>query len=335
MLPEERPAPPACGRPKRAAASKAKDVLRAVSTGGAPARSDRSGSEGEKKPKAPPNSDLIVPAAAAASAAAVVATAPAPAAAGRVTGALAFLDTQTESCLPFTIVLPDEMKRRSSSGTVAAPTAVQERDSATDTAHECLDQKTDHNNSRAGPSSTGNANEATKRESKIESKKSNSDRPLKSSSGRGNGASNSSSSSSHSTGGGSTVGRVEPRMKQRPVASGAGVARLLERFSLFGGKVRVPSNPTIRDVWKALDNVMVSFPNASCLTLDELVGYARLRRYAGSGRKRRGGKSGLLCCQPRQHAGRGRSSLLYPVRFVQHQVCENVVTRVVSRERSL
>lgn len=78
-------------------------------------------------------------------------------------------------------------------------------------------------------------------------------------------------------------GRADNRMKpSTKAAGGAGVARLLERFSAFGTKVRVPSNATVEDAWKALDVVLANLLRTSCLTVDELVGHARLRRYSNA-----------------------------------------------------
>lgn len=71
----------------------------------------------------------------------------------------------------------------------------------------------------------------------------------------------------------------KPRMKPKGVSNGASVIKLVDNFSSFGKKVRVPANATIDDAWNVLDDVLSSFPKTSGLTADELAGHAKLQRY--------------------------------------------------------
>lgn len=97
------------------------------------------------------------------------------------------------------------------------------------------------------------------------------DRPLKSA-GRSSGG-----------GGGGGGGRGQPGMKPRPAATSASLARVLGRLGEWGVKVRVPANPMSDDVWKAVDIVLSNLPDTSGLTVDALVGYARLQRSTRKG----------------------------------------------------
>eukprot|EP00904_Undaria_pinnatifida_P002674 jgi/Undpi1/12407/HiC_scaffold_5.g02079.m1 len=96
-------------------------------------------------------------------------------------------------------------------------------------------------------------------------------------------------------GGGGGSGRADPRVKGKAAGSVASVARLMERLSGFGTKVRVPSNATMFDVWKALDAVQANLPPTHRLTIDDLVGYASIRR--SMTRTSAPGKSGFGCGQ--------------------------------------
>lgn len=71
----------------------------------------------------------------------------------------------------------------------------------------------------------------------------------------------------------------KPRMKPKGVSNGASVSKLVESFSRFGKKVRVPANATIGDAWNVLDDVLSNLPKTSGLTVDELAGHPKLRRY--------------------------------------------------------
>lgn len=71
----------------------------------------------------------------------------------------------------------------------------------------------------------------------------------------------------------------KPRMKPKGVSNGASVSKLMESFSRFGKKVRVPANATIGDAWNVLDDVLSNLPKTSGLTVDELAGNPKLRRY--------------------------------------------------------
>eukprot|EP00903_Cladosiphon_okamuranus_P016039 g14809.t1 len=88
------------------------------------------------------------------------------------------------------------------------------------------------------------------------------DRPLKSA-GRGGGGGGGGSSSSG-------LPRGQPGMKPRSTATSASVARVLGRLGEWGVKVRVPANPTVDDVWKAVDVVLRNLPDTSGLTVDSL-----------------------------------------------------------------
>lgn len=101
------------------------------------------------------------------------------------------------------------------------------------------------------------------------------DRPLKSA-GRNSGGG----------GGGGQSGslpRGQPGMKPRPAATSASVGRVLGRLGEWGVKVRVSANPTVDDVWKAVDVVLRNLPDTSGLTVDALVGFPRLRRSTRKG----------------------------------------------------
>lgn len=103
---------------------------------------------------------------------------------------------------------------------------------------------------------------------------------------------------SSSGGGGASLPRGQPGMKPRPAATSASVARVLGRLGEWGVKPRVPANPTVDDVWKAVDVVLRNLPDTSGLTVDALVGFARIRR---STRRGSLGSSGDGAC------GRGAS----------------------------
>eukprot|EP00752_Nemacystus_decipiens_P008457 g7559.t1 len=108
------------------------------------------------------------------------------------------------------------------------------------------------------------------------------DRPLKSA-GRNSGGGGGSSSSSGSSSSGSSHPRGQPGMKPRPTATSASVVRVLGRLGEWGVKVPKPANPTVGDVWKAVDVVLRNLPDTSGLTVDALVGFARLRRSTRKG----------------------------------------------------
>lgn len=103
------------------------------------------------------------------------------------------------------------------------------------------------------------------------------DRPLKSA-GRNTGGGGGGGSSSSSS-----LPRGQPGMKPRPTATSDSVARVLGRLGEWGVKVRVPANPTVDDVWKAVDVVLRNLPDTCGLTVDALVGFARLRRSSRKG----------------------------------------------------
>lgn len=66
-------------------------------------------------------------------------------------------------------------------------------------------------------------------------------------------------------------------MKPRPAATGDSVARIMRSLGTWGVELRVPPNPTLEDMWKALDFVLRNLPDTSGLTIDALVGHQRLR----------------------------------------------------------
>lgn len=123
----------------------------------------------------------------------------------------------------------------------------------------------------SGSSVEGSGKQQTKRKRGAKEKKgkvkTTGDRPLKSA-GRKSGGGGSSSGS----------GRGQPGTKPIPAATSASLARVLGRLSEWGVKVRQPANPTVDDVWKAVDVVLRNLPDTSGLTVDALVGFARLQR---------------------------------------------------------
>lgn len=95
----------------------------------------------------------------------------------------------------------------------------------------------------------------------------------------------------------------KPRMKAKGVSNGASVSKLVESFSRFGKKVRVPANATIGDAWNVLDDVLSNLPKTSGLTVDELVGNAKLQRYTARRGERGPGSDDVSsnCCTVRTH----------------------------------
>lgn len=118
---------------------------------------------------------------------------------------------------------------------------------------------------------SGGAGRGAKEKGKV---KTTGDRPLKSA-GRNSGGGGGSSSSGQPRG--------QPGMKPRAAATSASIARVLGRLGEWGVKVRTPANPTVDDVWKAVDVVLRNLPDTSGLTVDALVGFARLRRSTRKG----------------------------------------------------
>ena len=79
---------------------------------------------------------------------------------------------------------------------------------------------------------------------------------------------------------GATSGRSENRAKPDGKVTAAATAQVLQNLSGFGMvRVRTPANAETEDVWKGVEVVLQNLPKTSDLTVDELVGHARLRRF--------------------------------------------------------
>ena len=72
-------------------------------------------------------------------------------------------------------------------------------------------------------------------------------------------------------------GRADPRVRLKPGTNAAAMARVLERLATYGVKVRVPANPSMPDIWAAVEAVQANLPETYKLTVDHLVGLARVR----------------------------------------------------------
>lgn len=118
-------------------------------------------------------------------------------------------------------------------------------------------------------------------------------------------------------GGGGGSGRADPRVKVKAAGSVASVARLMERLSGFGTKVRAPANATMFDVWQALDAVQANLPPTHRLTIDDLVGYASIRRFMTNSSAP--GKSGFGCGQRFPRASSATAAVSSHFFFGAHQ----------------
>lgn len=72
-------------------------------------------------------------------------------------------------------------------------------------------------------------------------------------------------------------GRADARVKPKPGTNAAAIAGILERLAAFGVKVRVSPNPNMTDVWAAVHAVQINLPQTYKLTVDDIVGMARVR----------------------------------------------------------
>lgn len=113
--------------------------------------------------------------------------------------------------------------------------------------------------------------------------------------------------------GGGGNGRGQPGLKRRRAATSASIGKVLDRLNGWGAKVRNPANRSLEDIWRGVDVVLRNLPETGGLTVDTLVGHARLRRYVrenlGPAEAGGGGGSGSGC------SGKSVSSVLSFVRF--------------------